>query len=210
MIIAVLNDASTARHASVACQLAAVRAHAGRNVLLMHAPSARCTKPAAGSWDLVEMKLGASARVSQDDLIHAELAQLASRYDDVVIDAGTRDTAGSRAALDRAAVAVIPILGHMPFAGARKRLAARIEAARAGNPALRLLIISADSKGVQPAHDPDALRLFGAQLRPSRIIRICADTGLAGHGSCHPDAAAHWSVHRSAWASQVYRHVFAA
>jgi chromosome partitioning protein len=109
MILTVGNVKGGVGKTTLAVNIAIARALAGRDVLLVDGDE---QGTAAAFTDLRAGALGApgyTAVILQGAALRTQVRQLASKYDDVVIDVGGRDTGSLRAALTVADTLLIPV-----------------------------------------------------------------------------------------------------
>ena len=96
---------------TIATHLAIMRAALGRNVLLIDADD----QESASDFTVLRNERGtAAARYTVIKLtgvaVRTETQRLASKYDDIIIDVGGRDTASQRAALTVATILLVPFV----------------------------------------------------------------------------------------------------
>jgi chromosome partitioning protein len=172
MIITILNQVGISSSAGLASHLAMRRAQAGRNVLLIYPNSLAPSHGAKNLWQAVEIKLGAVAHTVIDKNLDSKLRNLASRYNDIVIDAGTHDLAGNRPALMATNMAIVPIQSGHFGVKVQHRLTKRIEAARVGNPALRVLLLILGAAEDISIGDIETARTFVATIRSTVLVNM--------------------------------------
>lgn len=94
---------------TIATNLAAMRAHAGKDVLLLDTDP----QASASDWAQARDEAGISPRIACIQKfgknLTNELRDLAKRYDDIIIDAGGRDSEELRASLVCADIAIVPV-----------------------------------------------------------------------------------------------------
>jgi chromosome partitioning protein len=130
--------------------------------------------------------------------VRTEVMKLASKYDDVIIDVGGRDTAGQRAALLVADVYVVPFLPGSFDIWTLDSVGALIEDAKAFNDKLKAvcLINRADSQGVdnkeaaEIAREIPNLTYVDTPLGNRKAFRSAAAQGLAVTELKPPDSKA--------------------
>ena len=109
MILLVGGEKGGTGKTTIAVNLAAMRAHKGRDVLLVD------TDPqgSASYWTQVRDEGSVTPRVASIQKfgkgVQQELQDLSKRYQDIIIDAGGRDSVELRAALVVANLALVPI-----------------------------------------------------------------------------------------------------
>lgn len=143
--------------AKLASTLAALRAQAGRKVLLLDAdPRHGALDLALATHDTASIHL--TARPISAKGLQPELEHLVNCYHDIVIDSEARDSLGSRSAMIAARVLVVSVDGLADQAC----LVGRIAHARTINPALRVLLVTAAT--------PDAAQALAAQIGAASVI----------------------------------------
>lgn len=160
MIVAAISEGEEVPRVELADRLVALRALAGRRVLLLDgAPHHECSR-------LCERRSAAAGlriltRTVHGKAMQAELENLSQRYQDIVVDTEGRDSLGSRSALIAADVAVLPADALHGDPERLARLAWRIESARLFNPALRVVIAACSEHCTGPDSRCGALLLAG-------------------------------------------------
>ena len=146
---------------TIAVNLAILRALAGFDVLLVDADEQQTSadftalrnerREGGAGYTLVTLS-GASVRT--------EVLKLRRKYEDVIIDAGGRDTASQRAALTVSDALVIPFVPRSFDVWTLEPVAALVAEMRAVNPVLEAVSIlnRADARGGDNAAAADALR----------------------------------------------------
>jgi chromosome partitioning protein len=150
MILTVGNIKGGVGKTTLAVNLAIARSLAGRDVLLIDADSQRS---ALDFTNLRTSELGAPGytAVALDGAdMRAQVRQLAPKYDDMIIDAGGRDSSSLRASLLVADVILIPIQPRSLDLWAIEQTAELVKDARITNPDLTALVVinAADSQGL--------------------------------------------------------------
>lgn len=141
MIICVVNEKGGVGKTTLAAHLAIWRAHRGRDVLLIDTD----TQASAMMWAQIRREAGIEPKVACVALrgkgLTAEVSDLAKRYQDVVIDAGGRDSLELRAALLVSQTAVIPVQASQLDLWAVDRMAELIGQAQALNTGLLATLV---------------------------------------------------------------------
>src|SRR3954465_12351663 len=126
---------------TIAVNLAVARALAGRDLLLVDADE----QATASDFTAIRTEQLGSAGYTAIQLsgsaVRTQVLQLAAKYDDVIIDAGGRDTSGLRAALTVADVAVVPFQPRSFDIWTLDKVSDLIIEARSYNPNLRALAV---------------------------------------------------------------------
>jgi chromosome partitioning protein len=191
MIVAIVNQHGNADRSIVARNLAVLRARSGRKVCLAmtglwhggylwgEARSAARIRP----W-LDVRSLGTRA-------VGDRLAGLRRLFNDIVVDAGARDTEECRRVLGAARVIVVPARGGEVDLVGQYTLARRLNAARALNPEVRILFVAVCAAGdAEPDNEAALLahvhRVGTARLAPVRLHEPGAYA--YGEGRCVCDA----------------------
>jgi chromosome partitioning protein len=147
---------------TLAVNLAVARSQAGRDLLLVDADEQGTASDFTalrteqlGSPGYTAIQLSGSA-------VRTQVLQLDSKYQDIIIDAGGRDTSGLRAALTVADVAVVPFQPRSFDIWTLDKVADLITEARGYNPNLRAVAVLnfADPQG--PDNAAAAAALEGA------------------------------------------------
>jgi chromosome partitioning protein len=149
MIVVLAQTKGGVGKTTLAVNLAVARSLAGSDLLLVDADEqATATDFTAirtekiGSPGYTAIQLSGSA-------VRTQVLQLAAKYDDVIIDAGGRDTSGLRAALTVADIAVVPFQPRSFDIWTLDKVADLIVEARSYNPNLRAWAVLnfADAQG---------------------------------------------------------------
>lgn len=141
MILLVGGEKGGTGKTTVAVNLGAMRARQGRDVLLVD------TDPqgSASYWTQVRDEAGITPRVASIQKfgkgVQQELQDLAKRYQDIVIDAGGRDSVELRAALVVADLSLIPIQASQFDLWTLDRMDNLVEQARGFNEKLRATVL---------------------------------------------------------------------
>jgi chromosome partitioning protein len=130
--------------------------------------------------------------------IRTDTLRLATKYDNVVIDVGGRDTAGQRAALSIADIYAIPFLPASFDVWTLDKVAQLIQEARPFNEKLRTICFlnRADARGqdneeaVAIARDIEGLTYIDAPLGNRKAFRAAASQGLSVSELKPPDLKA--------------------
>jgi chromosome partitioning protein len=171
---------------TLAVNLAVERSRAGRDLLLVDADEqATATDFTAlrtehlGSPGYTAIQLAGAA-------VRTQVLQMQGKYQDIVIDAGGRDTAGLRAALTVADVAVVPFQPRSFDIWTLEKVAELIAEARSINPGLRAVAILnfADPQGAdndaaaEALNGTAAIRFLDAPVGRRKAFPNAAAEGL--------------------------------
>ena len=136
MIILVGGEKGGVGKTTLAVNLAVMRARAGRDVLLVDADK----QASANLWAGIREEEGIQPPVrcvqKRDKGLTADVRDLATRYEDVIIDAGGQDSVELRAGLTLAHLAVFPIQPSLFDAATLETLASLVAQAKGFNPEL--------------------------------------------------------------------------
>jgi len=169
MIITVGGTKGGGGKTTIATNLAIIRANEGREVLLVDADD-QGTASSFTSLRNANRKKGAgyiSVRLLGEELINS-FKSLKAKYEDIIIDAGGRDTESHRAALSMADVSVIPFQPSSFDVWELGKASMAIKEARAFNPKLKAytLINMADPRG----SDNDAAAEYAGDIKDIKLI----------------------------------------
>lgn len=159
MIITVCGEKGGTGKTTLATNLAAMRAAAGRDVLLVDTD----TQGSASVWvqmrdeGKVVPRVACIQKFGQG--LRAELTDLAGRYQDIIIDAGGRDSIEMRVALVKSEVAVLPFQASSFDLWTIVRMRNLIEEVMGVNENLRIL--SVITKALSHVSNTDAETAIG-------------------------------------------------
>lgn len=134
---------------TVATTLTVLLANSGRDVLFVDADD-QGTATDFTHWRGETLNsTGFTAIKLSNTAVRTEVLKLKSKYDDIVIDTGGRDTASQRAAMTVADVYIVPFIPRSFDMWTLEQVSKLIEDMKLANPALRCLAIlnKTDSKG---------------------------------------------------------------
>jgi len=158
MMILVGGEKGGTGKTTLAVNLAAMRAREGRDVLLVD------TDPqgSASYWAQLRGEDEHLVRVACMQKfgmgLATELKDLAKRYQDVIVDAGGRDSIELRSALVAVEVALLPVQASQFDLWTLERLAELVETARAFNPVLRAMTLISRATTHATSTDTDDAR----------------------------------------------------
>lgn len=175
---------------TIATNLAIIRAASGADVLLVDADDQETssdftivrneTLADKGGAGYTSVKLHGAA-------VRTDTLKLASKYDDIIIDVGGRDTAGQRAALSVAHVYIVPFLPASFDVWSLEKVGTLVQEAIAFNPELKAycLLNRADAQGrdnedaIEIANAINGLNHLSASLGNRKAFRSASAQGLA-------------------------------
>lgn len=141
MILLIGGEKGGTGKTTIATNLAAMRARAGRDVLLVDTD----IQGSASFWVQTRDEASIEPRVANVQKfgknLANELSDLAKRYQDIIIDAGGRDSAELRASLVRADLAVIPVQASQFDLWTLDRMDEMVKLAKSYNQALQVKIL---------------------------------------------------------------------
>ncbi|HEX8465304.1 MAG TPA: AAA family ATPase [Abditibacterium sp.] len=188
MIITIGGIKGGSGKTTVATNLAVMRAGQGRDVLLIDADdqetatdfTALRTERREGGAGYTGIKLTGPA-------VRTETLKLKSKYQDIVIDTGGRDTTSQRAALAVSDVLLIPFVPRSFDIWTLEKVAELVEEMRAANPDLRAhtFLNRADARGsdnedaAEVLQDSPTLLLLDAALGQRKAFGNAAAEGLS-------------------------------
>lgn len=202
MIIAIVNQHANLERSVVARNLALLRARSGRRVCLMNTDSALARSGA--DWSNERSAAGLQPWIDTRQVgsraVKARLTALRPLFNDILIDAGSRDSEECRCVLASARLVLVPVRGDAIDLDCQYRLLQRLNAARAFNPAMRVLFVAVtDDCGPTPDERAAVLahvaRVHDASLAATVLHAPCAlDYGpgrcVCDAETCDPQAAA--------------------
>lgn len=155
MIVLVGGEKGGTGKTTLATNLAAKRALAGRDVLLIDTDPQGSANYWAQVRDESEIKPRVACVQKFDKGLQAEVLDLAKRYDDIIIDAGGRDSVELRAALVVANKAYIPIQPSQFDIWTLGRMDGLVELAAGLNPDLRAVVVISRSSTNPSVHESE-------------------------------------------------------
>src|SRR5215475_2709967 len=185
MILAVGNTKGGVGKTTLAINFAIARASTGKDVLLVDGDEQHTAITFTELRTEQLGKPGYTAVSLQGAALRTQVRQLASKYDDIIIDVGGRDTGSLRAALTVAHTLLIPVQPRSFDIWAVDHMAELVKEACEINTDLRALAIlnAADAQGRDNADAGEALKeVEGITLLPVVIGRRKAFPNAAAGG----------------------------
>lgn len=187
MILSVGNIKGGVGKTTLAVNLAILRANAGRDVLLVDGDEQRT---ALTFTDLRSEQMGQPGYTAvslQGAALRTQVRQLASKYDDIIIDVGGRDTGSLRAALTITDTLLVPVQPRSFDIWAVDQMAELVAEAREINDHLRALIVlnAADAQGhdnedaAQALNEIQGLEMLNAVIGRRKAFPNAAASGRA-------------------------------
>lgn len=177
---------------TLATNLAIMRANAGNDVLLVDADSQETSSDfTLARNEALEEQGGAgyTAVKLTGGAVRTDTLKLATKYDDIIIDVGGRDTAAQRAALSVADIYLVPFLPASFDVWTLEKVSLLVEEARAFNETLQVFCIlnradpghsgSDNEEAAAIAGDYPQLTYLDAPIVNRKAFRKAAAQGLA-------------------------------
>jgi chromosome partitioning protein len=173
---------------TVATNLTVLLASEGRDVLLVDADDQE-TASDFTAWrnTSTEGQAGYTAIQLTGDAVRTEVRRLASKYDDIVIDTGGRDTTSQRAAMTVSDLYLVPFVPRSFDVWTLERVVKLIDEMRPANPALRAFAFlnRADAGGsdndgaAEQLKDASSIRFIDMPLGSRKAFSNAAAEGRA-------------------------------
>ena len=188
MIIAIVNQHGNPDRSVIARNLAVLRARSGRRVCLMHTArdndwGAERGAAAVRPW-IDTRQVGSRA-------VKTRLAALRPLFNDILVDAGARDTEECRCVLGSARLVVVPVRGAEIDLDCQYRLLARLNAARVFNPGMRVLFVAVCGAEGPRMEERAAVLAHVARVQDASLANVVLHQPAAhdyGPGRCVSDA----------------------
>ncbi len=173
---------------TVAVNLAVMRAREGRDVLLVDADDQEtATDFTVLRNERLDGQAGYTGITLRGKAIRTEVLRLVSKYDDIIIDTGGRDTTSQRASMSVADVYLVPFVPRSFDVWTLERVAGLVEEMQTINPDLQpfLFINRADARGRDNAEavayfkEFDVLEYLDVPLGNRKVFANASASGLA-------------------------------
>jgi chromosome partitioning protein len=188
MIVTVGNTKGGVGKTTIALNLAIARALAGRDVWLIDsdrqgtAQTAITIRAEAGRTPAI-----ACAHYTEGPTLHAQVSLIGKKFDDVIIDAGGRDTSALRSALSLADVVVVPFAPRSLDVWALNDISTLVKSIREAGAVMRVIAIlnNADPQGhdnedaAAAVADFPELEYVATPIRRRKPIANAAGQGLS-------------------------------
>lgn len=188
MIVAIINQHSNPDRTVIARNLAVLRASSKRRVCLMS--TAR-----DGDWaaerSAAALRPWIDTRQVGSRAVKTRLAALRPLFNDILVDAGTRDSDECRCVLASARLVVVPVRGGEIDLECQYRLIARLNAARVFNPGMQVLFVTVCGADGPGAHERAAVLAHVARVHGASLANVVLHQPAArdyGPGRCVCDA----------------------
>lgn len=185
VILVLANTKGGVGKSTLAINIAIIRSLGGADVLLVDGDEQRTALDFTELREQVIGTAGYTAVALQGGGLRTQVRQLASKYDEIVIDVGGRDTGSLRAALTVAHVVLIPVQPRSFDVWAVGQMAELVREAREINEDLRALVVlnAADPQGHDNEEAAEAIReIAGLELLEQLIGRRKAFPNAASAG----------------------------
>lgn len=185
MILTIGNTKGGVGKTTLAVNLTIVRANHHKDVLLIDGDEQRTAMTFTDLRCEILEEAGYTAVSLQGAALRTQVRQLVSKYDDIVIDVGGRDTGSLRAALTVTETLLIPVLPRSFDLWAIDQMVELIQEAREINDHLRALVVlnAADPQGRDNEDTAEALKeVSDIEVLPVFVGRRKAFSNAAANG----------------------------
>lgn len=197
MIIAIVNQHGNPDRSVIARNLAVLRARSGRRVCLMHTARGDGWGAERGACSV---RPWIDTRQVGSRAVKTRLAALRPLFNDILVDAGARDTEECRCVLASARLVMVPVRGDEIDLDCQYRLLARLNTARAFNPGMRVLFVAVCGADGPRMEERAAVLAHVARVQDASLASVVLhqpaahDYGpgrcVSDAGTCEPEAAA--------------------
>lgn len=190
MIIAIVNQHSNPDRTVIARNLAVLRARSGRRVCLMSTDAAR-SQDWGAERGAAAVRPWIDTRHVGSRAVKTRLAALRPLFNDILVDAGARDTEECRCVLASARLVVVPVRGSEIDLDCQYRLLGRLNAARVFNPGMRVLFVAVSGAAGPGADERAAVLAHVARVQDASLSNVVLHQPTAhdyGPGRCVCDA----------------------
>ena len=188
MIIAIVNQHGNPDRSVIARNLAVLRARSGRRVCLMHTARGDGWGAERGACSV---RPWIDTRQVGSRAVKTRLAALRPLFNDILVDAGARDTEECRCVLASARLVVVPVRGGEIDLDCQYRLLTRLNAARVFNPAMRVLFVAVCGAEGPVMEERAAVLAHVARVQDASLANVVLHQPAAhdyGPGRCVCDA----------------------
>lgn len=172
---------------TLSTNLAILLSHAGRDVLLVDADAQGSAADFSQMRAELKEDIGFTAIQLGGNAVRTEVAKLKSKYDDIVIDAGGRDTTSQRAALVVSDVFLAPFIPSSFDMWTLEPVVDMIEEMKVANESLRAYAVlngvdahgSEDQEAKDYINETGVLKLLESPIGRRKAFRKAASQGLS-------------------------------
>lgn len=172
---------------TLSTNLAILLSHAGRDVLLVDADAQGSSADFSQMRGEVKEDIGFTAIQLGGNAVRTEVAKLKAKYDDIVIDAGGRDTTSQRAALVVSDVFLAPFIPSSFDMWTLEPVVDMIEEMKVANESLRAYAVlngvdahgNEDQEAKDYINETGVLKLLESPIGRRKAFRKAASQGLS-------------------------------
>jgi len=187
MIITIGGIKGGSGKTTVATNLTVIRANSGRDVLLIDADDQETSTDFTALRTERKTDAGYTSIKLSGTAVRTETLKLKTKYDDIIIDTGGRDTTSQRAALTVSDLLIVPFVPRSFDIWTIEKVSGLVEEMRAANPNLRAytFINRADARGndnndaAEVLKDDSVLQLLDVVIVHRKAFGNAAAEGLA-------------------------------